>query len=77
MHPFALASAVGVAQSEALPSGRDDQSGVPVFHGLINALLLEFGFGLSVWVLYLEWPRLVHPMMAFAQHVGAAAISAL
>jgi hypothetical protein len=61
-----------VAQS----SGRDEQQGVPG-RGLIHALMLEFCFGFCGWVLYLEWPKVVHPVMAFAQHVGAAAISAM
>jgi hypothetical protein len=76
MPPCALVS-IGVAESKAQPSEWDEHPIVPAFHGLINALLLEFGFGLSVWVLCLEWPRLLHPVMAFAQHVGAAAVSAL
>ncbi len=68
---------IGAAETKAQPAERDEQSVVPVFHGLINALLLEFGFGLSAWVLYLEWPRLYQPVMAFAQHVGVASLSAL
>jgi hypothetical protein len=43
----------------------------------MNALLVEFGFALCVWVLFKECPRVYQPVMAFAQHVGAAAISAL
>jgi len=68
---------VSIGGAETQPAERDDPSIVPAFQGLINALLLEFGFGLSIWVLWLEWPRLYHPVMAFAQHAGAAAVGAL
>jgi hypothetical protein len=76
MPPCALVS-IGVAESQAQPSEWDEQPRVPAFRGLMNALLVEFGFALCVWVLFKECPRVYQPVMAFAQHVGAAAISAL
>jgi hypothetical protein len=76
MPPCALVS-IGVAESEAHPSGWDERSAVSAFHGMINAFLVEFSFGACAWALYREWPRLYQPVMAFAQHVGAAAVSAL
>jgi hypothetical protein len=44
---------------------------------MINAFLVEFSFGACAWAFYREWPRLYQPVMAFAQHLGAATVSAL
>lgn len=67
----------GIAESFGETAVRDEGSSASAFRGLVNALLLELGFGYGVFLLFTEWRTLLHPIVGLAQHVGAAALSVL